>query len=130
MSFLDKNGNPLTVNDQAFALGKVASVDGTHAVVSLVKYGSATNLTFLRSEPIKATFAGGQVSGQISGGPQPGVNDDVIVLGTITALAPGIHPVANISVMLNGFSVEFTFYCNELIKASIDQPTGVVSGPS
>lgn len=126
----DKNGDPLEVNDQVIVLGKVTAISGETATVSLTKYGTSVGLSFLLSEIIKASFADGHVSGVITGD-EASIDDDVMILGIVNALAPGIHAIANVGVTQDGSIVELTFYCSEVIKAVVDGSTvtGVVSGP-
>lgn len=127
----DKNGDPLEVNGQVIVLGKVTAISGEIATVSLTKYGTSVGLSFLLSEVMKASFADGHVSGVITGD-EASIDDDVMILGIVNALAPGIHAIANVGVTQDGSIVELTFYCSEVIKAVVDGNTvvGVVSGPT
>lgn len=61
-----------------------------------------------------------------------GTDDKVIILGTVKETTNGIHPVANVEVLLQGQLITLTFYCADLRKATIDANTitGVVSGDS
>lgn len=126
--YADKNGTTLAVGDHVFILGHVSGITDPHAVVALTKYGQATSLQFLRTEPLKTTTTNGVVSGdpaiQINNG------DDVMVIGQVTNLAQGIHDVANVQVTRNGSQETETFYCSETTKATINEPNGVVSGPT
>lgn len=126
----DKNGDPLAVDDQVIVLGKVTAISGEIATVSLTKYGTSVGLSFLLSEVMKATFADGHATGVITGD-EASIDADVMILGIVNALAPGIHAIANVGVTQDGSIVELTFYCSEVIKAVVDGNTvvGVVSGP-
>lgn len=59
------------------------------------------------------------------------VGDKVLVVGTITDLADGIHPVALLNAQQQGQVLSFTYYTADLRKATEDGSTifGDVNGP-
>lgn len=131
MSFEDQNGDSLAVDDQVIIRGTVSAVRELSATVDVARQGSPVSLEFARTEPVVATIDDGTISGEITGNPVE-KNDQVIILGTITDLATGIHDIANVEVTQNGEPETPTFYCSELIKATVDGNTitGALEGPT
>lgn len=130
MPFLDKNGTELSANNHVIILGHVSGIDDNVASVFLTRQGIELELTFLRNEPVTATFEEDKVSGTINGSNV--VSDsDVLIPGVVTALAGGIHDIANVEVLRNGVNETLTFYCSEVILATIDgnEISGQLVGP-
>lgn len=54
------------------------------------------------------------------------VDDEVVFLGRIAAITPGIHCVANVEVQQQGELVELTFYAEDLIKNELGQARAIL----
>lgn len=131
MPFLDHNGDELAVSNQVIFLATVSAVRELSCTIDTARQGSPASLDFTRTEPALYTVEDEVLTAEITGTPVS-KNDEVAVLGTITALASGIHNIANIDVVQGGETVSLTFYTNELILATVtgDTITGALSNPT